>query len=152
MPMPWTYRHSEKEFKAFLADVKERTGLSSDNMAYTAVDGVLQVFRRRLTPAQGIAFADLLPSTLRAIFVAGWNVEATPLPFAPRTDLVAEAKAVRKDHNLTPDNIIEATAYALRRSLRQQDLDRVLARIGPDAEAFWHVEVSDPAELAQRII
>ena len=44
------------------------------------------------------------------------------------------------------------TARALRRSIRQQDLDRVLARLPEGAEAFWHVEVSDPRELEQRII
>lgn len=28
MPMPWTYRHADKEFRAFLDDVKERLGLA----------------------------------------------------------------------------------------------------------------------------
>lgn len=152
MPMPWTYRHSEKEFRAFLADVKERTGLTSDNMAYTAVDGVLQVFRRRLTPAQGIAFATVLPTTLRAIFVAGWDVDAPPLDFRTRAEMTAEAQALRRAHNLTPNDIIEATAYALRRSVRQKDLDRVLRRIGPEAEAFWQVTGVDEGELDQRIV
>ncbi|KPP93755.1 MAG: hypothetical protein HLUCCA08_06135 [Rhodobacteraceae bacterium HLUCCA08] len=152
MPMPWTYRHSEREFKAFLADVKDRTGLSSDNMAYTAVDGVLQVFRKRLTPAEGIAFADILPSTLRAIFVAGWDITAAPAPWADRATLTAEAKALRRNHNLTPDDILAATAWALRRSLRQADLDRVLARIGPEAQDFWRLDGVDPADLEQRIV
>jgi uncharacterized protein (DUF2267 family) len=47
MPMPWTYRHASREWGAFLDDVKDATGLTSDNMAYTAVDGVLQAFRAR---------------------------------------------------------------------------------------------------------
>lgn len=152
MPMPWTYRHSEKEFKAFLVDARDRMDLASDNMTYTAVDGVLRVFRRRLTPEQGIAFAGVLPSTLRAIFVTGWEITSDPLPFASRDELTAEAQALRPDHNLTPDNAIAATAWALRRSVRQAELDRVLARIGPEAQAFWHVEVSDPSELDQRIV
>lgn len=66
--------------------------------------------------------------------------------------MTREAQRVRVNHNLTPDNAIEATAWALRRSLDQRDLDRVLERIGPPAQAFWHVDVADPSELQQRIV
>ncbi|WP_413221464.1 DUF2267 domain-containing protein [Tritonibacter mobilis] len=152
MPMPWTYRHSSKEFSAFLEDVKEEMSLQSDNSTYTAVEGVLLVFRRRLTAQEGLAFASVLPSVLRAIFVKDWDISQPPVPFGDRASLTREAQALRPHHNLTPENAIEATARALRRSIRQQDLDRVLARLPKGAEAFWHVEVSDPRELEQRII
>jgi uncharacterized protein (DUF2267 family) len=152
MPMPWTYRHASREFRAFLIDAKERMSLESDSMAYTAVDTVFRVFRRRLTAQQGLDFAGVLPSVPRAIFVKDWSVADPPAPFEDRAAMTREAQRVRVNHNLTPDNAIEATAWALRRSLDQRDLDRVLARIGPEAQAFWHVEVADPAELAQRIV
>lgn len=151
MPMPWTYRHSEREFRAFLSDLRERSGLESDNNAYTMADGVFQAFRRRLTPPQGVAFATMLPSTLRAIFVAGWDIEAPVQPFADRATLVAEVKALRRHHNLAPDNAIEATAWALRRSMDQARLDGFLASVSPEAVAFWHVEVENPEELEQKI-
>ncbi|WP_322867642.1 DUF2267 domain-containing protein [Aquicoccus sp. G2-2] len=115
MPMPWTYRHATKEWRAFLDDVKERMSLVSDNSAYTAVDAVFQVFRRRLTAQQGLDFASVLPSVLRAIFVKDWDVSIGPVPFGDRDMLNAEAKNVRVHHNLTPDNAIEATAWAVRR-------------------------------------
>lgn len=152
MPMPWTYRHASKEWRAFLDDVKDHTGLDSDNMAYTAIDAVFQVFRRRLTAAQGLRFASVLPAVPRAIFVKDWEPAADPPPFADRSALVREARHVRPDHNLTPDNAIEATARALRRSIDQRDLERVLADLPSGAAAFWHVAVADPAELQQRII
>ena len=152
MPMPWTYRHASKEWRAFLDDVKERMSLESDNMAYTAVDAVLQVFRRRLTAQQGLDFAAVLPSVLRAIFVAGWDVTLPPVPFKPRDDLIREVKQVRAHHNLTPDNAIEATAWALRRSTNSRDFERVLRKMPDGAVAFWHVDVDHPAELDQRII
>ena len=150
--MPWTYRHAEKEFRAFLEDAKAEMDLASDNMAYTAVDAVFQVFRRRLRPEEAVAFADLLPSLLRAIFLYHWDVMAAPLPFASREDLTKEAQRIRQNHNLTPDNAIRATAYALRRSLRQRDLDKLLAQLPEGAAEFWHVEVDDPSELEQRIL
>jgi uncharacterized protein (DUF2267 family) len=152
MPMPWTYRHASREFRAFLDDAKERMKLDSDNSAYSAVDAVLQVFRKRLTAQQGLDFASILPSVPRAIFVKDWSVADPPEPVAERGEMTREAQQVRVNHNLTPDNAIEASAWALRRSLDQRDLDRVLERIGPPAQAFWHVDISDPSELQQRIV
>ena len=152
MPMPWTYRHASKEFRAFLEDAKSRMDRVSDNAAYTAVDAVLQVFRRRLTAQQGLDFAGVLPCVLRAIFVAGWDVTAAPVPFADRATLTAEAKAVRPHHNLTPENAIEATAWALRRRITPREFEFALARLPEEARAFWNVDTGDPSELAPRII
>lgn len=151
MPMPWTYRHASKEWQAILDDLKDRMGLVSDNSAYTAMDGVLQVFRRRLTAQEGLDFASVLPSVPRAVFVAGWKLEDRPLPFADRKDLTQEAQRVRPHHNLTPDNAIEATAWTLRRYMNRDDLERVLARLPVGAVAFWHVDTDDPNETEQRI-
>ncbi len=151
MPMPWTYRHASREWRAFLDDVKEWTGLVSDNSAYTAIQGVLIAFRRRLSPAQGIAFAAILPTVPRAIFVDRWQIDASPVPFAPRAELLAEIKALRPDHNLTPDTAIEATARALWRRVNHADLDRVLDRLPAGAREYWTVPGADPADLAPRL-
>lgn len=150
MPMPATYRDASKAYRAFLDDLQHRTGLVSDNSAYTAADSVLQVFRRRLSVAEALAFADTLPAVLRAIFVYGWDAGAAPLPFGSRTEMTAEAQAIRRDHNLTPDDAIEAVAWALRRQVNARDFDRVLGQIGPEAQAFWHVDVDEPSELDRR--
>ncbi|MEM8956199.1 MAG: DUF2267 domain-containing protein [Pseudomonadota bacterium] len=152
MPMPWTYRHASKEFSAFLDDVRARMGLASDNMVYTAVDGVFQVFRRRLTAEQGLAFASVLPSVLRAMFVKDWTPAEYPTPFADRRTLTREVQAVRPHHNLTPKSAITDTAWAVRRCVDQRALDRVLARLPEGAADYWQVEVGDPAELDQRIV
>lgn len=150
MPMPWAYRHATKDWQAFLADARTEMDLDSDNNAYTAIEGVLRCFRARLTVEQALAFADLLPAVLRAIFVSGWH-PAPPRPFADRASLAAEVKALRADHNLTPDNAIEAVAFALRRHIRQRDLDALLAGFPAGAAAFWQVE-ADPARLERPIV
>lgn len=152
MPMPWAYRHASKDWRAFLDDAKDGLGLTSDNSAYTAVQGVLIAFRARLVPREVMAFADLLPAVLRALFIAGWNPEAVPQPWADRDTLEAEVRGNRPHHNLTPEHAIEPVAIALRRSVRQVDLDRVLARIGPEAEAFWRVTSVAPEALERRIV
>ena len=117
MPLPTAYRHATKDWQAFLVDAREKLGNMSDNSAYTAVDGVLQVFRRRLTAQQGLDFAAVLPSVLRAIFVNNWKLAERPAPFSERLELLSEVKQVRVNHNLTPDNAIEATATTGREPL-----------------------------------
>jgi uncharacterized protein (DUF2267 family) len=150
--MPWAYRHASKDFAAFLEDAKDKLGLISDNAAYTAVDGVFRAFRRRLSYAEGVAFAQVLPAVLRAIFVQDWHPEVPPPPFAPREEMAREAMALRPHHNLTPPHAIEAVAWALRRAVDQAALDRVLTNLPEGAVAFWHVDVADPGELERRIV
>jgi uncharacterized protein (DUF2267 family) len=135
-----------------MEDARDRMCLDSDNMTYTAVDAVFQVFRRRLTPQQGLDFASVLPSVLRAIFVYRWDVSQPPVEFDDRDAMTTEAKAVRSDHNLTPENAIEATAWAVRRCVDQKDFDRVLAEMPEGAADFWRVEVDNPTDLHRRII
>lgn len=152
MPMPWTYRQATREWRAFLDDVREVTGLETDNLAYTAIQGVLQAFRRRLTPAQGIAFAGVLPAVPRAIFVEGWEIEAPPVAFGARADWVAEARALRPNHSLTPDNAVEAVARALWRQVNHRDLQRVLDGLPEGARDFWSVPGASAGDLAARLV
>jgi uncharacterized protein (DUF2267 family) len=143
MPMPYTYRHASAEWSAFLNDLRNETGLGSDNSAYTVVDAVFQVFRRRLTVEQALAFADELPCVLRAIFLWRWTPSA-PLPFADRETMTAEAQAIRPHHNLTPDTCIMATARALRAQVLAIDFDRMLRRLPPEAAQFWAIDGEPP--------
>jgi uncharacterized protein (DUF2267 family) len=151
MPMPCTYRQATREWQAFLADAREAMNLTSDNATYTAVQGVLQTFRRRLTPQQAVDFSQVLPSVLRALFVADWHL-ADPIPPGTRADWTAEAKALRPHHNLTPDNCVAATALALRKSILRADLEAVMATLPAFAAAFWDVPGIDTATLGPRIV
>ncbi|MCB6177282.1 DUF2267 domain-containing protein [Rhodobacter sp. Har01] len=151
MPMPWTYRQSTREWQAFLAHARDAMNLTSDNATFTAVEGVLRAFRRRLTPQQAIDFAQVLPATLRALFVADWHL-ADPIPPGTRADWTAEAQSLRPHHNLTPPNCVEATALALRKSILREDLDRATALLPPFATEFWSTPGTDPATLGPRIV
>jgi uncharacterized protein (DUF2267 family) len=152
MPMPWTYRQATREWQAFLGEARSALNLESDNATYTAVEGVLRAFRRRLTPQQAIDFAQVLPSVLRALFVADWTLDEVPLPPGARADWTAEAMALRPHHNLTPLNCVEATAFALRKSVLREDLDRVLATLPAFAAEFWSTPGIDPATLGPGIV
>lgn len=152
MPMPWTYRQATREWQAFLTETKSAMGLTSDNAAYTAVQGVLHAFRRRLTPQQAIDFAQVLPSVLRALFVSDWRLDEVPVPPGGRADWTAEAMALRPHHNLTPPNCVAATALALRKSVLREDLERVLATLPPFAAEFWSTPGIDPTTLGPSIV
>lgn len=151
MPMPSTYRQATREWQAFIAEARTALNLESDNSTYTAVQGVLQAFRRRLSPQQAIDFAQVLPSVLRALFVAGWRLEE-PVPPGTRADWTAEAMALRPHHNLTPPDCVAGTALALRKSVLREDLDQVLATLPAFATEFWSTPGSDPATLRPGIV
>ena len=147
MPMPFAYRHADRDWHRFLRIAREEMALDSDNMAYTALQGVFQAFRRRLTVQQAVDFAQVLPAVPRAIFVADWQIADSPVPPGTRADWTAEARALRPNHNLTPENCVEATAIALRRSVRQAGIEAVLTRLPPFARTFWDTPSRDPASL-----
>ena len=144
MPMPYTCRHATEEFRAYLADARDRLDTPSDNVAYTCTDAVFQVFRRRLTPPQALAFADALPCVLRAIFLWRWDVTAAPLPFADRATMTREARDVRRHHNLCRDTVIGDIAWLLARHTDPMDLAQALDRLPPEARAFWQVPPETP--------
>lgn len=149
MPVPYTYRHASTEFSAFIADARHEMGLDSDNMTYTAIDAVFQVFRARLTVPQAFAFADVLPAVLRAICLWRWT-PAPPLPWADRATLTRAAQHIRPHHNLTPDDVIAALPRCLRHHVTASDLDHAFACLPPEAAAFWHVPPDEAAGLTVR--
>jgi hypothetical protein len=83
--------------------------------------------------------------------VADWHL-TDPVPPGNRADWTAEAKALRPAHRLTPDNCVQAVAYALRRSVLRADLQHVLAKLPPFAAAFWDVPGMDTSTQRQQIV
>lgn len=139
MPMPMEYRHASEQFDAFMEAVRERSGLTTRNQTYTMVQGVLKVFRSRLTVAEAIAFAQVLPAVLRAIFVSEWDVSHPVKPFGRREEMVQEVKALRRDHNFSPDSSIADVAFVLRQYVDPMAFQRALDQLSPEAAAYWSV-------------
>ncbi|TWD58014.1 uncharacterized protein (DUF2267 family) [Agrobacterium vitis] len=139
MPMPMEYRHASEQFDAFMEAVQERSGLATRNQTYTMVQGVLQVFRARLTVEEAIAFAQVLPAVLRAIFVSEWDITKPIKPFGSRHEMTQEVKGLRRDHNFSPDTAIADVAFVLRQSLDPVAFQRVLNELSPEASAYWAV-------------
>lgn len=149
MPMPWTYRHPEKEWRGFLDDIAEVIGTPSSNVAYTAAEGALHAFRARLRPDQVLTFADVLPAVPRSLFLQEWRMEQ-PRPWADRSTYTDEAHRLRRNHNLAGENVIEAVSFALHRAVGPEPLRKALKEIGSEAQAFWAIDGYSDEELAFR--
>jgi len=137
VPVPAEYQRAQDDFYAFLIDAREEAGLWSTHVTYTMTQAVFQVFRRRVSMEQAIAFANVLPVGLRALFVAGWDINEPRKPFGSVAAMTEEVKALRPNHNFSTDTAIRDVATALRRHVDETALDRVLAQGPADAQTFW---------------
>lgn len=137
MPMPMEYRQASRDFDAFMTDLRDISMLQTTHQAYTMLQGVLQVFRRRLTVREALGFADALPPVLRAIFVSDWDVDEPLRPFLSREEMSREARELRPDHNFSTDTAIADVAAALRRHVDGPAFERTLEQLPPSARAFW---------------
>lgn len=62
-------------------------------MAYNMVQGVLPVFRRRLSAKDAALFANVLPAVIHAIFVTDWNTDEPRRAFEGRAPMTKEVQA-----------------------------------------------------------
>jgi len=131
------YQRAGEEFERFLTAARDNAGLATRNQTYTMVQAVLQTFRRRLEVQQAIAFAEVLPPILRAIFVADWDLDEPILPFADRPSLTQEVKALRQDHNFAPDSAIADVAAALWQVVDPRVFEDCLRALPDEAACFW---------------
>ena len=137
MTVPMEYRRASADFEAFLAEAAEAAGLATRNQSFTMVEGVLTAFRRRLTAAEGIAFVQVLPPMLRALFVTGWEPEDAPGASWDREALIREVQALREHHNFAPRTAIADVAAVVRRHVDAEAFAHVLGRLPAEARAFW---------------
>jgi uncharacterized protein (DUF2267 family) len=137
MTWPLEYQRASLDFEHFMVAARDAASLQTTNMAWNMVEGVLHVFRRRLTAQQVAEFASVLPPVVRALFIEGWNPEEVPVPFGTRGQLLEEVRALRHKHNFSPPNAIECVAQALRESVDEAALDQVLAKLPSEARSYW---------------
>jgi len=139
MPYPHEYMVATDKFAAFLRDVKEEAGFGSSHMAYTMAQGVFQVFRRRVDFKDAIAFANILPVGMRALFVADWDVAEERLPFTDLETMNKEVRLLRPDHNFATDHAIQQVASAMKKHVDKEMLEVLLMEVSKEALAFWQI-------------
>lgn len=142
MPMPQEYQRATLIYDQILGDLCDELDLTTRNQAYTLLQSVLLVFRRRLTAPQILTFSAHLPPIVRAIFVKDWEPDAHSPQFGDEKDLVEEVKNLRRAHNFAAANAIHGVTKVLRRYMDEAKLDATLAAISDDVVAFWQGEAA----------
>lgn len=137
MPVPADYERASAQFYAYLVDARDTAGLWSTHVAYTMTQAVFRVFRRRLSTQDAIAFANVLPICLPALFVTDWDIHETRKPFEDRDAMTREVRSLRPEQNFSPDTAIRDVAQALRRHVDEAALNACLAGLPTGAAAFW---------------
>ena len=141
MTIPSNYLYADRDFRAFMVRAKETTEHETTNMVWGTLLGVFEVFRRRLDNGQRLAFAAVLPATLRAVFVESGPVDR-PIAFEPRERLIREVQGVHRDHQFATDTAIDDIALALGDFVDRKRLEEVLAAIGDEARQFWRAALA----------
>lgn len=137
MPVPAEYERASAQFYEYLLDARDTAGLWSTHVTYTMTQGVFQVFRRRLSTEDAIAFANVLPICLRALFVTDWEPDEERKQFTDRESMTAEVKLLRDEHNFSTNTAIRDVAQALRRHVDEEAFDKLLAKLPKGAVEFW---------------
>tara|TARA_R110001599_G_scaffold306728_1_gene513262 strand:- start:63 stop:482 length:420 start_codon:yes stop_codon:yes gene_type:complete len=137
MTVPLEYEQASVKFYDYLLDARNTSDLWSTHVTYTMTQSIFQVFRRRLSFQEGIAFADILPVCLKALFVTDWNVDEERKLFEDRDKMSLEVKQLRVAHNFSPENAIKCVAQALRRHINEEALNEFLSKLPLGAVDFW---------------
>jgi len=137
MPWPPEYQRASVDFEKFMVAARDHAGLATTNMAWNMVEGVLHVFRRRLTLEQALRFADQLPPAVRGLFVEGWRPGDHVASVGTRADLLEEVRSLRRGHNFSPDNAIESVGFALFAVIPSDAFARALEALPPELRELW---------------
>jgi uncharacterized protein (DUF2267 family) len=137
MPWPPEYQRASIDFEKFMVAARDHAGLATTNMAWNMVVGVLHTFRRRLTPEQVFRFADQLPPAIRGLFIEGWRPGEAVAEVGTASELLAEVRSVRRDHNFSTDNAIESVGVALAAVVPADAYARALEALPPKLRALW---------------
>ena len=137
MPVPAEYERASAKFYNYLVDARDTSGLWSTHVTYTMTQGVFQVFRRRISTQDAIAFANFLPICLRALFVTDWDINEEKKPFGNRDAMTREVKKLREIHNFSTDTAIRDVAKAIRHHVDEEAFDTLLKQLPKGAVEFW---------------
>lgn len=137
MPWPPEYQRASVDFEKFMVAARDAAGLATTNMAWNMVEGVLHVFRRRMTTSQALRLADQLPPVVRALFLEKWNSSEPVAIIGSHEELLREVRSLRPDHNFSPATALEAVGVGLRAVLPDDAFERVLDTLPPDLRRYW---------------
>ena len=141
MPFPIEYAKASAEFYSFMDDIKQQADFHSFHVTYTMVQGVFQVFRRRVSVKEALKFADCLPVGLRALFVKDWDVDEPIKAFTSLREMNDEVKELRSQHNFARDDAIQIVVKVLPKHVEKIHYDKMMAQMSEEIKGFWQYKV-----------
>jgi uncharacterized protein (DUF2267 family) len=141
MPVPPEFERASAKFYEYLLEARDNADLWSTHVTYTMTQGVLQVFRRRISTRQAIEFANELPICLRALFVTDWDIGEEQKSFVDKKSMTEEVRSLRTEHNFSTETAIRDVARALRRQVDEVRFDKLLSEFPDGALEFWDPEL-----------
>jgi uncharacterized protein (DUF2267 family) len=137
-PVPREYQRIREDLYDFLIAARDKADVETTHRSYTMCQGVFRVFRRRLQVEEAIRFSNALPAGIRALFVADWDdMDKSKLPFDSRASMTKEVWSLRPMHNFAPKTAISDVAFALRQIVDEEQFEKVLTTLPPEAKRFW---------------
>lgn len=101
------------------------------------LQGVFLVFRRRLSVADAIRFANPLLAVLRALFVADWDTNRPPLPFGALPEMNEAVRQLRPEHNFSTDTAIQDVGWVLKKHVDEDKFRAAMQSMPVAARQFW---------------
>ena len=140
MPYPVEYQRASDHFAKFLTDTKNESYLGSIHQAYTMIQGVFQVFRRRLTIKESIIFLSALNVGMRALYTIDWDPDEKIIPFSSMEEMNMEVKILRPNHNFATETAIQEVAKSIRKNVDLELFENTLKKLPVEAQNFWSIE------------
>ncbi len=137
MTVPREYALASAEFEAFLIDVRTFCDHQTTHQAYHTATGVFRAFRRRLTIAEALLFADALPPLLRAMFVEDWRADQPVVREIDGESLLRDVRSHGRHHNFAPDDAVACVARAVLAHVDRQRFELALRALPGWAAALW---------------
>lgn len=139
MPYPIEYVRASDFFQNYLTDARDAADFGSSHQAYTMTQAVFQAFRQRLSIADAIKFAQILPVCLKAMFITDWNTSSPEKSLGTKEDILKDIRALRPDHNFSPDYSVEAVKEALLKHIDNNQFQQILSELPEKASDFWQM-------------
>ena len=142
MGHPYEYEHATDQFYQLLVDARDFASLATTNQSYTMVQGVFQVFRRRVSLRDALTFCQCLPAVAQAIFLRDWDLDEPQRQFGSMAEMNEEVRQLRPMHNFAPPDSIRFVAAAVRKNTDPKRLEEALNRLPPEAQKFWSADAA----------
>lgn len=134
---PAEYQRATDDFYDYLQTLRDIALFTDSQPPYTITQAAFQVFRRRLSLADAIRFAQVLPVGLRALFVTDWDPDEPRRPFGTQAEMTRELCELRPEHNFSEAKSLDDVARALRLHVDVAAFDALLAELPAGATEFW---------------